>query len=62
MVTNEIIRLTNSRNLALLNDYKELIEEKQKFLKRNRPQDSNIIEEDEDEKNENEEKGEDNID
>ena len=59
MIIIEIIRLTNSKNLDSFDDYKELIEKKRKFLRRNQSQNSNIIEKNEDEKNKNKKKSED---
>ena len=46
MPVREIVRLANSRNLSILKNYREIIEEEKKLFKRNRPQDSDSTEND----------------
>ena len=54
-----IVRLINSKNLSILNDYREIIEKKNFFFKKNKSQDFDITKNDDLKKNsENEKKSE----
>ena len=43
----KIVKLTNSKNLSMLNDYRKIVEKKRRLLKKKRSQDSNTTENDE---------------
>ena len=50
----QIVKLSNSKNLSVLNDYRKVVEKKRRFFKKKESQNSNIIENDELKKSKNE--------